>query len=154
MTCQPRVGRGLTLMETMIAATIVLLVLLSLLGTIAFGLSGTQNSEGSQQAVLHARQTLELIRERRLLHNEAHVFSDAANDRLPLETPLVAPPSGEDPIIDFPPNTGYSRRVVSERLSSDPNDYRCKLYRIEVTVFWKAKTRENSFRLVGYDRAP
>lgn len=147
-------------METLVAATIILLVLLSLLGTIAFGLNGTQNSEGNQQAVLHARQIFELIRERRLLHPNPDpdmddvVFDDPVDARIPLETPLVPPPPDEDPIVDFPEGTGYTRRIVSERLSSDETNYQSKLYRIEVTVYWKIKARENSFQLIGYDRAP
>lgn len=147
-------------METLVASTIILLVLLSLLGTIAFGLNGTQNSEGNQQAVLHARQIFELIRERRLLHpnpdpdGEDTVFDDAVDARIPLETPLVPPPAGEDAIVDFPEGTGYTRRIVSSRLSSDETNYQSKLYRIEVTVYWKVKARENSFQLIGYDRAP
>ena len=145
-------------METLVASTIILLVLLSLLGTIAFGLNGTQNSEGNQQAVLHARQIFELIRERRLLYSDPDAddpfFDDPVDARIPLETPLVGPDSGEDPLVDFPAHTGYTRRVTSKRLSSDETNYQSKLYRIEVTVYWKVKARENSFQLIGYDRAP
>lgn len=136
-------------METLIAGTIVLLVLLSLLGTIGYGLQGTRDAEGNQEAVFHARTMLELIRERRLAQNPG--FSDPATARIPLDSPPFEPkPRGED----FPADSGYTRRVVTSQLSADPADYRSKVYRIDVTVFWKVKDRENSFHLVGYYRAP
>ena len=142
----------MTLMEALVSATIVLLVLLSLLGTIAFGLNGTQNAEGNQRAVLFARRLFELIRERRLAQTVG--FNDPVTARIPLETPLLPPPPGESPQVDFPPGTGYSRRIVTSRLSTDSSDYKSKVFQIEVFVFWRVKSRENSFHLIGYDRAP
>ena len=140
---------GTTLLETLVAATVVLLVLLSLLGTIAFGLHGTRNAEGHQDAVYHAIHLLELIRERRLAQtvippNTTEGFLDAEDARIALEDQPFAD--------DFPPQTGYTRRIVTEQVSSDTTDYRSRTYRIEVTVFWNVKDRENSFRLVGLHR--
>lgn len=133
----------------MIAGTIVLLVLLSLLGTIGYGLQGTRDAEGNQEAVFHARTMLELIRERRLAQDPG--FNDPATARIALDAPPFEPkPRGDD----FPAQTGYTRRVVTSQLSTDPADYRSKMYRIDVTIYWKIKARENSFHLVGYYRAP
>ncbi len=139
----------------MVAAVIVLLVLLSLIGTVAFGLRGTREAEGSQDAVLHARRLIELIRERRLPQVEVFPpevgFSDPAVSRTALDAfPFQPKPSGED----FPAGTGYTRRIVTERLSEDGDDYRSRLYLIDVTVFWKIKGRENQYQLTGYYRAP
>ncbi|MFA5508847.1 MAG: hypothetical protein WC423_25705 [Vulcanimicrobiota bacterium] len=141
---------GLTLVETMVAGTVVMLVLLALLGTIAFGLAGTQNAEGHQKAVYYAQQLLELTRERGLARKTTTGntlgFQDSENSRVPLN---AAPFSGE-----FEGAERYTRRIVTRRLSNDPADYDYKLFEIEVTVFWTVKNRENHFRLVGVDRAP
>lgn len=142
-------SRGLTLLELLIAATVILLVILTLLGVIAFGLAGTRNAAGHHSAVFYARQLLELIRSRRLpevvVNPPTPGFSDAASDRHPLE----APPFEND----FPPHTGYQRRLVTAPLSSTAGDYKAKLHRIEATVFWRVKRRENQFRVVGLYRA-
>ncbi len=127
----------------MVAATIVLLVLLSLIGTIAFGLQGTQNVAGHQQAVDYARKLMELIRERDLAQNLG--FSDTTGARVPLN---AAPFTS-----DFPADSGYTRRLVTERLSTDNANYQSKLYRVEVSVFWKIKGREVHYTLEGLTRA-
>lgn len=133
----------------MVAGTIVLLVMLALLGTIGYGLRGTANAEGNQQAVFHARTLLELIRERRLPQSPG--FNDPPSARIPLDAPPFEPkPLGRD----FPADSGYTRRIVTTRLATDPDDYRSKVYRVDVTVYWQVKGRENSFRLLGYYRAP
>ncbi len=143
---------GTTLLETLIACTIVVLVLLSLLGAIAFGLEGIRHAEGHQQGVYHAREILELIRERQWAFRpyslgavEAVGFLDEVDARVPLN----GPPFQDD----LPEGTGYSRRIVTEQLSFDPGDHRSKVYRVEVTVFWTVKGRENSFRVEGLNRA-
>ncbi len=133
----------------LVAATVLLLALLTMLGVIAFGLAGTRNAAGHHSAVLHARQLVELIRSRRLAEVVVTPpypgFSDGATARNPLE----APPFEND----FPAQTGYTRRLVTEALSSDPNDYRSKLFRVEATVFWRVKRRENKFKVEGLYRA-
>lgn len=134
---------AVTLLETMVAATIVLLVLLALLGTIAFGLQGTRDAEGHQKAVYHARKIMELIRERDLAQNLG--FNDAVAARLPLD----APPFDSD----FPADSGYFRRIVTERQSTDDLDYLSKVYRVQVTVYWTAKGRERHFEVEGLTRA-
>ena len=143
---------GVTLLETLVAATIVLLVLLSLLGVIAFGLEGVRNAEGHQDAVLYARQLFEVARENGLAQMEISPpgigFDDPADARIPLSAPPF------DSLDEFPENSGYTRRMVSRRLSDDPGLHGYKVYRIEVAVFWEVKGRESSFRLVGYHRVP
>jgi hypothetical protein len=151
-------------LETMVAATVVLLVLLTLLGALSFGLQGTRNAEGHQKAVAFARQMMELIRERGLARipvspPPAIGFDDPAGARIELDAPPFQPkPPASDPssppVEDFPAASGYTRRLVTRRLSLDPDDYQSRLYRIEITLFWRVKARENSCRLVGYDRAP
>lgn len=137
-------------METMVAGTVVMLVLLALLGTIAFGLAGTRNAEGHQKAVYHAQRLLDLTRERGLARGKTTDttvgFSDAEDARIPLN---AAPFAG-----DFERAEGYTRRLVTRRLSDDPSQYESKLFEIEVTVFWTVKGRESHFRLVGVDRVP
>lgn len=141
--------RGLTLLEVLVAATVLLLAVLTMLGVIAFGLAGTRNAAGHHTAVLHARQLVELIRSRRLaemvINPPAPGFSDAPADRIPLEDPPFE--------NDFPPQTGYTRRLVTEAQSTDPNDYKSKLFRVEATVFWRVKRRENKFQVEGLYRA-
>lgn len=142
---------GVTLLEALIACTIVILVLLSLLGAIAFGLEGTRHAAGHQQGVYYARELLELIREKRyayLPRQQASLtlvgFSDLEDDRIPLNDP---------PFQDnFPSQSGYTRRIVTEPMSPNPADHRSKVYRIEVTVFWRVKGRESSFRIEGLSR--
>lgn len=142
--------QGVTLLEVLIAGTIILLVLLSLLGSIAFGLNGTKYAAGHQQAVFHARELMELIRERQLasavITPPNPGFADPSTARIPLN----APPFEND----FPADTGYTRRIETRRLSTDPTNYHSKLYEIKITVFWKVKSRENSFRLSGLYRVP
>ena len=145
-----QLSRGTTLIEIMVSVVVVLLVLLALLGTIAYGLAGTRNAEGNQQAVYHAQRLLELTRERDLARKETVGttigFQDADDARIPLNSPPFAD--------DFEDDTGYTRRMVTRRISNDPADYESKLWEIEVTVFWTVKGRENLFRLVGVDRVP
>lgn len=142
----------MTLVEVMIAGLVTVLVMLTLLGTISFGLEGTRNAAGHQQGVYHARQLMELIRERRLAEcaltapSPPTGFNDASGTRVPLHAPPFA--------NDFPDNSGYTRRLVTRRVSTDVNDYRNRLFEVEVTVFWKVKARENSYRLVGLYRVP
>jgi len=134
----------------MVAGTLVLLMLLALLGTVAFGLAGTRNAEGHQKAVHYAQRLLELTRERGLAREEIAPsvigFQDPSNARIPLH----APPFSND----FEDQTGYTRRLRTERLSNDTSSFEFKLYKIEVTVFWTVKARENQFRLVGIERVP
>ncbi len=145
-------SQGTTLLEALVAVTIVLLVLLSLLGTIAYGLQGIENSDGHQKAVYHCQRIFELIRGRRLSQtawdppSRAVGFSDAVNDRNALD---AAPFDN-----DLPSGTRYTRRIVTKQISADITDYQFKLYEVEVTVFWKVKSRENHFKLTGIYRAP
>lgn len=137
-------------MEVMVAACVIMLVLLTLLGAISFGLEGTRNAAGHQQAVYFARELMELVRERHLAETVISPpnpgFRDGADDRVPLNAaPFVK---------DFPDNSGYTRRIVTRRASSDPDDYHSRLYEIEITVFWRVKARENNYRLVGIHRVP
>lgn len=151
MIMTKKVQVGVTLLETLVAGTIVLLVLLSLLGTIAFGLKGVQNAEGNQEAVFHARRLFEYIRENRLAERVVyppHIgFADLPSDRILLE---AAP---FDTVEEFQSNNRYTRRIVTERLSTDLSDHRSRLYRVEVTVFWEIRSGESSYQLVGYYRA-
>lgn len=144
--------RGVSLLETLVASTIVLLVLLSLLGAIAFGLEGVRNAEGHQEAVMYARQLFELTRENGLAQMEIFPpdigFNDPPEARIPLDTPPF------DSLEEFPEDSGYTRRMVTQRLSDNTSEHGFKLYRIEVTVFWQVKGHESSFRLVGYHRVP
>ena len=121
------------------AATIITLVLLSLLGTISFALEGSRQAEGQQEAAWHAQALFENIRERGLPSSLG--FNDPAGARIPLNDPPVD--------IDLPADTGYTRRIVTQRLATDPSDYQSKIYRVDVTVFWKSKRRESSFSLNG-----
>lgn len=141
---------GTTLIEIMVAVVVVMLVLLALLGTIAYGLAGTRNAEGNQKAVHYAQRLLELTRQRDLAREVTAGttigFQDADDARVPLNSPPFAD--------DFKNGTGYTRRLVTRRLSSDPASYEAKLWEVEVSVFWTVKGRENLFRLVGIDRVP
>lgn len=133
---------GVTLLEIMVAIVIILLVLLTLLGTVSFSLEGARNAEGHQDAEYYAQSLFEAIRDRDLAQGTG--FSDAATDRIPLNDPPFAG--------DFPADTGYTRNIVTTQLATDPADYRSKLYEVQVVIHWKVKNRENSFRLVGMVR--
>ena len=93
---------------------------------------------------------LELTRERDLAREETVGptigFQDPEDARIPLNSPPFTD--------DFEAGTGYTRRLVTRRISNDPTSYESKLWEIEVTVFWTVKGRENLFRLVGVDRVP
>lgn len=123
---------------------IVVLVLLSLLGVIEFSLQGVRGAQGHQQGLYHATHLLERIREQDLAIYLG--FSDPITARIPLDAPPFS--------TDFPANTGYTRRLVTQRLSTDPTNYQFKVYRVEVTVFWKTRGREASVTLEGLTRAP
>ena len=143
-------SRGATLIEIMVAVVVVLLVLLALLGTIAYGLAGTRNAEGNQRAVHYAQRLLELTRERDLAREETVGTTIGFQDPEDARIPLNSPPFTDD----FEAGTGYTRRLVTRRISNDPTSYESKLWELEVTVFWTVKGRENLFRLVGVDRVP
>ena len=133
---------GVSLLETLIAFTVVVLVILSLLGTVSFALEGNRTAEGRQDAILIAQQLFETIRERELPASTG--FNDAANARIPV---------GDPPFDNvLPPNTDYTRRIVTSRLATDPRDYRSRLYEVQVTVFWKIKERESQYVLEGLYR--
>ena len=133
---------GVSLLETLIAFTVVVLVILSLLGTVSFALEGNRTAEGRQDAILIAQQLFETIRERELPASTG--FNDAANARIPV---------GDPPFDNvLPPNTDYTRRIVTSRLATDPSDYRSRLYEVQVTVFWKIKERESQYVLEGLYR--
>jgi hypothetical protein len=127
----------------MVAFTIVVLVLLSLLGAISFGLQGVGAADGRQNATFEANRLLELIRQRQLAQSLG--FNDAPSARVPIE---AAPFTS-----DFPANSGLTRRIVTDRLSDDPDHYQYKVFSIEVTVFWKTRGRESSVTLESLTRA-
>ena len=133
---------GVTLLETLIAGTVILLVLLSLLGTVSFALEGSRHAEGVQDGSWYAQSLVEVIRDRGLAQNPG--FNDAPGARIPIET---APFN-----LDFPADTGYTRRIVTRRLSTDTTNYQYKLFEIVVTVYWQSKRSENSFEVRAVSR--
>lgn len=126
----------------MVAFTIVVLVLLSLLGSIAYGLRGVSSAEGHQEAAFAANRLFELVRQRKMPMTSG--FDDPATARIPIE----APPFEND----FEEGSGLTRQIVTERLSDDPDSYQSKVYRIKVTVFWKIRGREVHLTLNGLTR--
>lgn len=145
-----RKSRGSSLLELVVAGSIIILVLLSLIGAVAFGLEGVRSAEGHQEAVFHARRLMALIRERG--YPVTHVvspgflgFQDAPADRVPLDNPPFD--------NDFPSTTGYFRNLYTEPLSSDPTSYQSKVYRVKVTIYWQAKRRTSEFQISGLYRA-
>lgn len=132
---------GVSLLEVLIAFTIIVLVLLSLLGAVSFSLEGTRAAEGRLDASWIAQRTFENIRDRKLI---APGFQDPVSARIPINAvPFES---------DFPANTGFTRRLVTERLSTDPTNYRSHLYQIDVSIFWENKRRENVYTLKGLYR--
>ena len=57
---------GLSLLECLVAGTVVILVMLSLLGSVSFALEGVRQLDGQDKATWYAQRLLEGIRERRL----------------------------------------------------------------------------------------
>ena len=144
MRVQQQKARGVTLLETLVAGTVIVLVLLSLLGAISFALEGSRQAEGHDDATWYAQRLMEAIRERELAQTVG--FSDPPTARIPLN----APPFD----TDFTPDPLYTRRIVTRQVTTDPTDYRHKLYEITVTIYWKSKRRENSFQIVGLTGEP
>ena len=126
------------------AGTVVILVMLSLLGSVSFALEGVRQLDGQDKATWYAQRLLEGIRERRLASGMG--FNDPTGTRVPIDAA---------PFNTFiSPDADYTRRIVTTQLAPSTADYRHDLYRIEVTVYWKTKRRENSFKLVGLSHEP
>ena len=96
-------------------------------------------------AVFHARRLMALIRERGYPKENVSAtplgFQDAPAARVPLH---AVPFDG-----DFPADTGYTRNLYTEPLSPNPADYRSKVYRVKVSVYWVAKRRSSEFKISG-----
>lgn len=142
--------RGSSLLELIVAGAVIILVLLSLIGAIAFGLEGVRSADGHQQAVYHARRLMELIRAwsypiDNVVSPSYLGFQDLPTDRVLLH---AAPFDN-----DFPTTTGYTRNLFTEPLSTDPTNYQSKIYRVRVIVYWEAKRRVSQFQISGLYRA-
>lgn len=135
-------SRALTLLEVLVAMSVVVLVILSLIGTTAFVLRGAQSSQGREAAMAEAQRLLEIVRERDL--SSAPGFNDPPSARHLLEAPPFQ--------LDFSPGSGLKRRIVTSRLSTSPSHHLYKVYKVSVTLYWEAKGRESHLVLETLDR--
>jgi len=143
----------MTLVEVMVAVTVLALGLLSLLGALAFGLRASENGARHAEATQHAKRYLALIRQRNLVFGVEDPLPDSnsgLNDDPALRRALdEAPFTG-----DFPAESGFQRRLALAWAypASDPRHGR--LARISATVFWDDRGVERRVELVGYARKP
>ncbi len=140
-------------MEVLISLVLLTIALLGVMSSIAYGTRHARSGEELTEAVQLGRQVLVSLQETSALDttnigepwfDEESGLLDATGVRRELD---AAPLGG----MTLSPQqlSRYKRRLVSERISSDPQDHRYSLARVHVEIFWESKTGERRLDLSG-----
>lgn len=145
--------RGFTLVEVMVAIALIAIALLGVMGAIAYGTrhagSGSELSEGSHLT----RSILNYIQETTLLDTveveKAWPGPDSGlNDKPSVFRQLDAPPLG-GLVFQKSQVERFRRRIESQRVTEEKLNYRYKLARLRVSVFWSSKQGERNVVMTG-----
>ncbi len=145
--------RGFTLVEVLVSITLLAIALLGVMGSIAYGTRHSTSGEQLSEATHLARSILSYVQEATLL------------DTVELAQPWPTNGSGlndDDTTfrqLDDPPLGGlrfentqlerFRRRIRSKRVTDDSGNYRYKLARVQVSVFWSSKQGERNVSMTG-----
>ncbi len=144
---------GFTLVEVLVSITLIAIALLGVMGSIAYGTKNAAHGAELTEATHLARSNLNYIQEGSLLDleqidrpwpNQDSGLADSPStfrqlDAPPLPTKLFLGTQLER----------YRRRIESHRVVDDPLNYRYKLAKVRVSVFWSTKQGERNVSLMG-----
>lgn len=143
----------MTLVEVLVAAAVLALGLLSLLGALAFGLRAAETGGRHAEATQHAKRYLALIRQRNLVFGVEDPLPDddsGLNDGPGFRRALEDAPFESD----FPRDSGFQRRLALSWAYPTGDPRHGRLVRISATVFWDDHGVERRVELVGYAKKP
>lgn len=141
------------MVEVLISLAVLAIALLGVMSSIAYGTRHSRSGEELTEAVQLARQILVSLQETSALDttdigkpwfDENSGLRDAAGVRRELD---AAPLGGM--AVPAPQLSRYKRRLVTERLSTEAQDHRYGLARVQVEIFWESKVGERRLELSG-----
>lgn len=146
-------SRAFTLVEVLISISLIAIALLGVMGAIAYGTKHSTSGEQLSEASHLGRSILTYIQETTLLDSV-----DVGEAWPTPESGLNDTPSTFRQLDDAPlggmrfENTQlarYRRRILSQRVSTEPLNYRYKLARVKVSIFWSSKQGERQVDMTG-----
>ena len=124
--------RGFSQIELLVAVAVLAVGFLAVFGGLAYSLRATRTAGEMSEAANLNRRLIELVRTRVEFENFP-AWSIYVTDSDTVRKPLNAPPFQDQ---SFTEGDRFRRNIRVDRVSSDPNDYRSKLWHIQVGVFW------------------
>lgn len=153
MLTSARKYRAFTLVEVLISLALLTIALLGVMGSIAYGTRHSRSGEELTEATQLARQILVSLQETSVLDTTeigASWFSADSGlmDEEGVRREIDAAPLG-NLVLPAELLSRYKRRVVTQRLSPNPNDHRYRLARAQVEIFWESKVGERQLEMTG-----
>lgn len=146
-------SRGFTLVEVLVSLTLITIAVLGVLGSIAYGTKHAGTGEELAEATHVCRSIMTYLQETTLL-DTVEIARPWLSEESGLNDPDTAFRQLDDaPLggMNFQPRQleRYRRRIECVRVNDDPLNYRYKLARVKVSVFWQSKERERSVEMTG-----
>lgn len=135
------------------AITLLAIALLGVMGSIAYGTKNSGYGADLSEGTHLARSILNYIQETSLLDtlqidrpwpNEESGLNDSASTFRQID---AAPLGGM--LFQKEQKERFRRRIESQRVNDDPLNYRYKLAKVRVSVFWTTKQGERNVVLTG-----
>ena len=146
-------SRAFTLIEVLVSLALIAIAVLGVMGSIAYGTKHSRSGEQLSEASHLGRSILTYIQETTILDtvqlSEPWPTEDSGlNDNESTFRQLDEVPLGA---MRFEPQhlETFRRRIQSQRVNEDPQNYRYKLGRVKVSIFWSSKQGERSVDLTG-----
>ena len=146
-------SRAFTLVEVLISISLIAIALLGVMGSIAYGTKHSTSGEQLSEASHLGRSILTYLQETTQLDS-----TDIGEEWLTPESGLNDSPStfrqlDEAPLggMNFETTqlARYRRRIMSQRVSTEPLNYRYNLARVRVSIFWSSKQGERQVDMTG-----
>lgn len=145
--------RGFTLVEVLVSITLIAIALLGVMGAIAYGTRHSSSGAELSEATHVCRSILTYLQETTQLDtvdlDEPWPTTESGlNDEPNIFRQLDEVPLGG---MNFQPRQleKFRRRIESQRVNDDPLNYRYKLARVRVSVFWSSKQGERKVSMTG-----
>ena len=129
----PSRGRAFTLVEVLIAITVISISLLGTVAALTYSVRGSSLAGRNTQALNYARETIELIRVKNLAYQPA--APPAANSNLN-DGPTIRRDLNATPLTTLPAGTPFRRNIQIRRVANSASDYRYEEMEITVTIYW------------------